>query len=93
MPAVLASGHIHCSVGTLHWYDGQMKREEEEVSCVCVLLSAQKDQAGRPNLEVWDTASCQKTAELIQKRQKGWYVVSWPFYLKKPFDLEKKDSQ
>ena len=41
-----------------------------------VPLSAQKDQAGRPNLEVWDTASGQKTAELIQKRQKGWYVVT-----------------
>ena len=56
--------------------DEEREREGGRRCCVYVPLSAQKDQAGRPNLEVWDTASGQKTAELIQKRQKGWYVVS-----------------
>ena len=33
---------------------------------------AQKDQAGQPNLEVWDTHSSEKVVELIHKRQQGW---------------------
>ena len=35
---------------------------------------AGKDQAGKPNLELWNTESAEKVAELIQKKQRGWCV-------------------
>ena len=41
---------------------------------MCVFASAGKEEAGRPNLEVWVTdPKAEKVAELIQKKQKGWY--------------------
>ena len=35
---------------------------------------AGKDQAGKSNLELWNTESAEKVAELIQKKQRGWCV-------------------